>query len=57
MNESRATTLATADTTREVPTLEQLLARLDEIAPVLERNGERTEAERRVAEENITPLI
>jgi alkylation response protein AidB-like acyl-CoA dehydrogenase len=48
--------MATIDTAQKVPTLEQLLERVDEIAPILERNAARTEADRRVAQENIDAL-
>ncbi len=40
----------------EVPTLEALLGRIDETRPVLERNVNQTEADRRVAQENIDAL-
>ncbi len=39
-----------------VPTLLELLGRIEEIRPVLERNAGQTEADRRVAEENIAAL-
>lgn len=39
-----------------VPTLLELLGRIEEIRPVLERNAGQTEADRRVAEENIDAL-
>jgi alkylation response protein AidB-like acyl-CoA dehydrogenase len=48
--------MATIDSALQVPTLEQLLERVDEIAPILERNAARTEADRRVAQENIDAL-
>lgn len=38
------------------PTLPELLGRIEEIRPVLERNAGQTEADRRVAEENIEAL-
>jgi alkylation response protein AidB-like acyl-CoA dehydrogenase len=43
-------------TIRAVPTLEDLLARVEEIRPILEHNTAKTEADRRVAQENIDAL-
>ncbi len=40
----------------EAPTLQELLARIDETRPILERNVDKTEADRRVAQENIDAL-
>lgn len=40
----------------KVPTLPELLARIDEIQPILERNVAKTEADRRVAQESIDAL-
>lgn len=43
-------------TSAEVSTLRELLARIHETGPILERNVNQTEADRRVAEENIDAL-
>jgi alkylation response protein AidB-like acyl-CoA dehydrogenase len=43
-------------TTRAIPSLDELLARIEEIRPILERNVGETEANRRVAQENIDAL-
>ena len=45
--------MTTTLTTAAPPTLQELLARIDEIRPILERNADQTEAERRVPQENI----
>ncbi len=47
------TTLATA---AAAPTLDELLARIDELRPILERNADQTETERRIPQENIDAL-
>jgi alkylation response protein AidB-like acyl-CoA dehydrogenase len=48
--------MSTASTSRGVPTLEQLLARIEEIKPILTANVDETEANRRVAQANIDAL-
>ena len=49
--------MATTRTALESPSLEELLARIDaDVRPVLERNVSETEANRRVAQENIDAL-
>ena len=45
-----------ASTSVEVPTLEELLGRIDQTRPILERNVNQTEADRRVPDENIEAL-
>ena len=47
------TTVSTAAT----PTLPELLARIEDIRPILERNADQTETERRIPQENIDALI
>ncbi|MFZ0091101.1 MAG: oxidoreductase [Solirubrobacteraceae bacterium] len=46
----------TTETTPAVPTLAELLDRIDETRPILERNAVQTEVDRRVAQENIDAL-
>jgi alkylation response protein AidB-like acyl-CoA dehydrogenase len=48
--------MSTTETNRESVNLPELLARIEDIRPVLERNAAQTESNRRVAEENIEAL-
>lgn len=48
--------MTTAQTAAEAPTVDELLERIRETHPILERNAAETEAERRVAQENIDAL-
>jgi len=48
--------MTTAPTSLEVPTLEQLLLRIEAIKPILTSNTEETEANRRIAQANIDAL-
>lgn len=48
--------MTAAPTSREAPTLQALLERIDATRPVLERNAAQTEADRRVPQENIDAL-
>jgi hypothetical protein len=48
--------MSTVPTTSEVPTLEELLLRIEQIKPILAGNVEGTEANRRVAQANIDAL-
>ncbi|HEX4010116.1 MAG TPA: acyl-CoA dehydrogenase family protein [Solirubrobacteraceae bacterium] len=49
--------MTTAPTSPEVPTLEQLLRRIEETKPILAANVDETEANRRIAQANIDALI
>jgi alkylation response protein AidB-like acyl-CoA dehydrogenase len=48
--------MSTASTSLEVPTLEQLLLRIEQTKPILTANVDETEANRRVAQANIDAL-
>jgi alkylation response protein AidB-like acyl-CoA dehydrogenase len=48
--------MSTTQTAPHVPTLRELLDRIDETRPILERNVGQTEADRRIAQENIDAL-
>jgi alkylation response protein AidB-like acyl-CoA dehydrogenase len=48
--------LVTGEISTEVPSGEELRARIDAIRPLLERNAEQAEAERRVPQENLDAL-
>ncbi|MDQ6840796.1 MAG: oxidoreductase [Actinomycetota bacterium] len=48
--------MATTQSSTEAPTLEALLARINETRPILERNIGQTESDRRVAQQNIDAL-
>ena len=48
--------MTTAPTSLEVPTLDELLLRIEETKPVLTANAEETEANRRIAQANIDAL-
>ncbi len=48
--------MTTAETALEIPFLPELLQRIDEIRPILERNVGETETARRIAQENIDAL-
>lgn len=48
--------MTTTRISQQVPTLSELLGRIDETRPILERNAAQTETDRRVAQENIEAL-
>jgi alkylation response protein AidB-like acyl-CoA dehydrogenase len=48
--------MTTAQTSLEVPTLQELLLRIEEIKPILAANADQTEADRRIAQPNVDAL-
>ncbi len=49
--------MTATQTSSEVPTLPELLERIEEIKPILQRNAGDTESDRRLAQENVEALI
>jgi 3-hydroxy-9,10-secoandrosta-1,3,5(10)-triene-9,17-dione monooxygenase len=48
--------MTTTATASAAPTLQELLARIDEARPILDRNADQAEVERRIPQENIDAL-